>query len=41
MSHICYLKNMQEKTFEIKTPKHINGLESNAYNSEYKSYNYL
>lgn len=35
------LKKMQEKTFEIRTKKHINALDSDENNTIYKSYSYF
>ena len=35
------LKKMQEKTFEIRTKKHINKMDSDEYNTIYKSYSYF
>lgn len=35
------LRKMQEKTFEIRTQKHINALASDEYNTIYKSYSYF
>lgn len=35
------LKKMQEKTFEIRTKKHINAMDSDEYNTIYKTYSYF
>lgn len=35
------LKKMQEKTFEIRSKKHINALASDEYNTIYRSYSYF
>ncbi len=35
------LKQMQDKSFEIRTKKHINKMDSDEYNTIYKSYSYF
>lgn len=35
------LKQMQTKTFEIRTKKHINEMDSDEYNTIYRSYSYF